>query len=300
VSHLLFVDANVLLDFYSIGGKDQLGMLKQLVEKRGSVITNSLLRGEFERNRNNILGRAYNEFDPTKKMSTAFPTFLVNSDDVGTVKRSKEELKRVTNTVREGLLNAARTPNEDPVLGLVDDLCGPSGDTHVEDGDEFELILKRAKDRFVLGHPPRKGSDTKVGDSFHWEWVLECASRQGASVAVVSRDGDYGTRISDKLVLNTFLSREFARKVGTDKSVEMFSMLSDCLDRIGITATVEAKEAEQKLVIRRADFPSHYSYDQGSFSAGFSNAFQVNPGATNTEFGAGSGITLVGKDFPKR
>ena len=88
------------------------------------------------------------------------------------------------------------------------------------------IIRHKALRRFLLGYPPRKNSDTSIGDAMNWEWVIHCAQKAKSSVIIVSRDSDYGVLDGGKVYLNDHLRQEFSERVSSQK--KLFYTL-DCL-----------------------------------------------------------------------
>ena len=85
----------------------------------------------------------------------------------------------------------------DPVYNVVQRLFAANTPYSLSRSKEKEQkkALRLAWRRFLLGYPPRKATDTSIGDAVNWEWIVNCTKQANANVVIVSRDSDYGVHL---------------------------------------------------------------------------------------------------------
>src|SRR5262249_10273500 len=117
------------------------------------------------------------------------------------------------------------------------------------------LIIRRAFRRFLHGCPPRKKSDTSIGDAINWEWIIECASVCQSEIHIVSRDSDYGITLDGKSYLNDHLRQEFKERVSKKRNIFLHTKLSEALKKFEVTVT-QAEEKEESDILTQPPFDS--------------------------------------------
>ena len=106
----------------------------------------------------------------------------------------------------------------------------------------------------MQGYPPRKKM-TSYGDSLNWEWMATCAVREKADLIIVSRDSDYGVMIENTGYINDHLKQEFRERVGDDKKLILYSLLTRALQReFGLQLTQKEVAAERKRYRAMTEF----------------------------------------------
>src|SRR5690606_15268876 len=95
-------------------------------------------------------------------------------------------------------------------------------------------IQKLALKRFGLGYPPRKKSDTSIGDAINWEWIIDCAKRTDKHIILVTRDSDYGTLRSNASYLNDWLQLEFRERINKRRKLILTDKLSHAFTLVEI------------------------------------------------------------------
>jgi len=119
-------------------------------------------------------------------------------------------------------------------------LCRPNDDRY--------RIRELAEKRWRLGYPPRKETDTSIGDAINWEWLVDCAKRRDGHVIIVSRDNDYGRTYEGQGYLNDWLQQEYkARVTGRSKAV-LTQKLGDALKLMNVSVPEQVVEAEGRLL----------------------------------------------------
>lgn len=214
----LFLDANILLDFYRFGDDDISEIRKVLALIAGKEITfhtNDHLRSEIARNREKIISESFAE---TKALN-----FRVKAPNYGKdleeYKGLKEKLKEANEllgkfiSALQGLISERKLPAD----SLISDLIAASNKVEIT-GE----ILEKAKVRLALSNPPgKKGS---LGDAVHWECLLSIPA--GYATDIVSRDGDFASELDPKR-MKDFLAEEWSAKFGSHAKVQLFRSLSE-------------------------------------------------------------------------
>ena len=113
-------------------------------------------------------------------------------------------------------------------------------------------IRRLAYRRFLHGCPPRKRSDTSIGDAFNWEWMVHCATEQKAGLVIVTRDTDYGATVGDKCYINDHLRQEFSDRVSRKRDLLLYPSLSDALKLFEVAVTPQEEQAEKELTSTRS------------------------------------------------
>lgn len=198
----LFLDSNILLNFYSTSSED-LEELRKIVglisNDEIKLHLNSHLRDEFYRNRDDKLEDFLSTFSKVQFPNIGVPAFMSDYDSLPEIRRRVSEAKKL----HSDMLNKARSEAQNQTTQadlLIKDLFRLAPVIAIE-----EATYLRAERRALLGNPPGKG--TGVGDRIHWEFLLKEAPVHSI-LHFVSRDGDF--LAPDKLKMNSFLSEEWA------------------------------------------------------------------------------------------
>ena len=151
----------------------------------------------------------------------------------------------------------------DPVYKVVQRLFAANTPYSLSRSKEKEQkkSLRLAWHRFLLGYPPRKATDTSIGDAVNWEWIVNCAKQANANVVIVSRDSDYGVHLKgDGVYINDWLAQEFRERVNRRLNVTLTDRLSEGLKQISIRVTKqEVKDEDEFLQRQRATLHSQFS-----------------------------------------
>lgn len=115
---------------------------------------------------------------------------------------------------------------------------------------DSETILKKAKNRYIKGNPPRK-NNFSYGDAIIWEILLQDATSE--ALTVISRDSDYTEMQKGKKALNSFLRTEWGKK--TQKNIDFFESLGEFVNVRDKKQTIkrEIVEEEKLPYVRAAD-----------------------------------------------
>ncbi|PWB72374.1 hypothetical protein C3F09_06755 [candidate division GN15 bacterium] len=253
---LLFVDTNILLDFYRAASEKQLSLLRRLHEVTDSLITTDQVLMEFCKNRQKVIG----DYIGTLRVPDSIPLPGVLSE-LRTMRTLNADLKRARQklgSLENRLLKMIEAPsNHDPVFQEVLRLFGTSTNLSLSRSNPARNRIRRlARKRFTLGYPPRKDSDTSMGDAINWEWMIHCATSNKRGLVIVSRDTDYGCIRKGETVINDWLRIEFRERVSKRRRITLTSSLSSALKQMSVQTTSKERQAESQLVAPPLTLPS--------------------------------------------
>lgn len=201
----LFLDANILLSFYSLSNSDikQLKELKKEV-KNGNItlFVSDQLISEIERNREAKIEEGLKAFKSNTFKCQA-PSYIkslkVFEQLQSHLKKANEVHANIVDTVNE--LIDKNTLDADKIIT---DL--------IEESKVFKIkkkLYKSALKRFHAGKPPGKKKVT-LGDELNWEFLLKQIPKN-EDLHLVSLDGDFSSP-RDKKRINTSLSKEWVER----------------------------------------------------------------------------------------
>lgn len=200
----LFIDTNVLLNFYHFSGEDleELKKLTALIDKGDIALwLPKQVCDEFERNRDAKIKDAM--AGTTQKFSMTAPAFFRNyqefNDLQATIKAAGKQHARLLAVVKADMEK----------YELAADLTIKTLFDKAKVIDRTSAIFGRALERFRVGNPPGKKKDT-IGDEINWESLLE-AVPSNADLHMVSVDGDYGSQLIGAAP-HRFLAGEYKAK----------------------------------------------------------------------------------------
>jgi len=171
---------------------------------------------EFKRNRQKVILEALGKTKGPDWGALNVPTFLQDSRPNKAITSAKKRVEAQVKRMRGRIERVLKNPSvHDPVYRVAQSLFQHQSDLNLDREKDARFNVRRlALKRFMLGYPPRKDSDTSIGDAVNWEWVLRCAIDTGKHVILVSRDSDYGHPFQNAPILNDWLRQEFAERVG--------------------------------------------------------------------------------------
>lgn len=235
----LFVDTNILLDFFHFTSEDleELRKLAVLVrEGEVKLYVPDQVIDEFKRNRESKIGDALKRCQG-QRLSLQFPQLCKEYPEYETLR----EFQRDYQQTHERLLEDIRQDVQNRELKAdhaIEDLLANATRITTDDG-----ILNRARIRVEKGNPPgKKGS---LGDAVNWEAVLS-AVPNGEDMTIVTDDSDYRSPL-DSETLDGFLRDEWENAHG---GVVSFYRNLSSLFRERFPDIKLAAELEKELLIR--------------------------------------------------
>ncbi len=251
---LIFVDTNILLDFYRVrSGGVGLELLDLIEAHKDLLITGSQVEMEYKKNRQRvILETLYAQKTPDWSGLTS-PAFLADAKPARVIAKSKKTITTQQSKLKKRIASILDKPNvSDPVFNCLSRVFkNPSSFNLTRDKKTRFTIRHLARKRFVLGYPPRKQNDTSIGDAINWEWMVHCAAASGKDIIIVSRDSDYGCSYDGKFHLNDWLRLEFKERISQKRRVVLTDRLAEAFKLVAVPVSAEAEEEEKKLVAER-------------------------------------------------
>ncbi len=242
---LLFVDTNILLNFYRARGEAGLTLLERLASVADSLIMTDQVEVEFINNRRNVI-------DGTLKGIAAptipVPAYLVASRVANSIEKHQEIIRTQIKNLKEKVNGILDNPaKNDPVLRIVKKMIAKESDLSMKFAPD--QIRKQIFDSAFLRHhrnfPPRKPKDHSIGDAINWEWIVHCAERTGRNTVIVAEDCDYG----ENNILLDCLTQEFAAR--TKCKAELVSKPSEGLQKLDVRVTAAELKDEQKMIEKK-------------------------------------------------
>jgi hypothetical protein len=265
---LLFVDTNILLDFYRIQQSDiSVKYLEQLESCKDRLIIGSQVEMEYKKNRQKVIVDSLKQFsipDWSKSSSPAIVSSLQASYIL--TRKSKEiteQYKKINAKIQKILTNPSQN---DPVFQSLQRLFRNSCPYNLNRESKKRFAVRQlARKRFCLGYPPRKSNDTSIGDSVNWEWIIQCAIESGKDIVIVTRDSDYGVIYNKQSYLNDWLTQEFKQRVSQRRKILLTYKLSEGLKIVHAAVTEAMEKAEQELIDSQIVVDNYSPRNMGEF-----------------------------------
>jgi len=249
--YLIFIDANILLDFYRIrSGGISLKYLQEIEKNKDKLILTSQVEMEYRKNRQGAILEAFSAINKIASDKPQVPTILFEAQPVAMIKKAQEQIGKQQKRIKARINKILENPSgNDVVFQTLQRVFKGKSDYYLDKANEKRYAIRKlALKRFGLGYPPRKRSDNSIGDAINWEWIISCAKSCEKNVIIVSRDGDYGVSHNDNVYLNDWLLTEFKDRISQQRKVILTDKLSKAFELVNIPVTVEMKEEEQKVI----------------------------------------------------
>jgi hypothetical protein len=262
---LLFVDTNVLLDFYRIRNSDiSLEYLKQLETCKDRLIISSQVEMEYKKNRQEAIIESLNSFGSPDWNKLSGPAIVADLQATKMIRKQKEEITKQQKKVNEKIQRILENPtNNDPVYQCLQRLFKNMSTYNLSREKSTRFTVRNlAKKRFILGYPPRKKNDTSIGDSVNWEWIVQCAIDSGKHIIIVTRDKDYGAIYKGNSFLNDWLRQEFSERVSRQRKIVLTEKLATALKLVHAAVTKEMEEEEDRIIAEVIDGSLESSVDK--------------------------------------
>lgn len=257
---LIFIDTNIFLDFYRIRKSDiSMKYLAKIKEYADLIITTNQVEMEFKKNRQAVILDSIKEIKAVN-FNISVPAILSQTVAVGMIKKIKKNITEIQSELNEKVEDMLKNPIlNDPVYSALQELFVSSKDTNLNyENEEISNIINLARDRFLLGCPPRKNDDNSIGDAINWEWIVKCGKSNNKDVIIVTRDSDYGRIYNNNYYLNDWLMEEFKKRTNESKKIILTDKLSTAFKLVDIPVTDEMiKEEENVIKASLRDYSSH-------------------------------------------
>ena len=249
---IIFVDTNVLLDFYRIKKSDvSTKYLEQLEACRDRLIVGSQVEMEYKKNRQRVIVEALSTFSGPDWSRLTPPALVAELQATKMLEKHRKHLTDQQEKLNSKITKILGNPSRcDPVYQTLQRLFKHDSPLNLSrERKERFAIRNLARKRFVLGYPPRKNNDTSIGDAINWEWIIHCSITTGKHVVIVTRDTDYGV-INQKgaCYLNDWLKQEFSERVSQKRQIILTDKLSTGLKLVSAAVTREMEQEEERLL----------------------------------------------------
>jgi hypothetical protein len=247
IKNLLFVDTNILLDFYRARNETGLQLLGRVAKLSDRLIVTYQLEMEFKKNRQAAILESIVGLGISLNISR--PGVFSDSKATKAISRNLKEAEKHAHSLKNRLIRALEHPTKhDPVYKICQRLFHKQDDLVLtRDNPIRRAIANRALRRFLHGAPPRKERDTSMGDAFNWEWMVHCAIEKGTGLVIVSRDSDYGITINGRSFVNDHLWHEFSKRVSHKRELILVPSLSKALKLFEINVSLKEERIEKDL-----------------------------------------------------
>lgn len=249
---VLFIDANIWLDFYRIRKDAQKSLLEHLESQSELIVSTNQIEMEYKKHRQLEMIGSIREMKPPGMMP--IPPLVAQHQSAEAYKTALKSVADKVSKLRKSMENAFKTPYRyDDVYKVAQRLFHNfDSPLNLNRNTECKNKIRRlAFRRFIMGYPPRKKNDTSIGDAINWEWIVHVCKEQNANAIIVSRDGDYGVSYNDKSYINDWLSAEFKERVNKMKSVTLYDSLSSALKDLKVRITKAEEEEERRMIWRQ-------------------------------------------------
>jgi hypothetical protein len=248
---LLFVDTNILLDFYRDRKSDvSMKFLEQIEACRDRLILGSQVEMEYKKNRQHVILESLGKFGAPDWGKLSAPALVSETQAAGMIDKHRKELVKQQKILTEKIQAILERPaTQDEVYKVLQRVFKHKSPYNLDREDKRRFAIRRlARKRFSLGYPPRKKNDTSYGDSINWEWLIQCSIDSGKDVVIVTRDTDFGVTYKNKSYLNDWLAQEFKQRVSQKRKLKLTASLSEGLKIVHAKVTKEMEAAERAML----------------------------------------------------
>ncbi len=251
---LIFIDTNILLDFYRIRKSDiSLKYLEEMEKHKDRLILTNQVEMEFRKNRQKVILETIAEVKKITTGSLNVPTILSDAKPVEMIKNAQKTITSQQKKITERIDKLLSSPiTQDRVFQTLQRIFKTESQFNLSrENDQRYRIRRLALRRFYLGYPPRKKEDTSIGDAINWEWIIDCAARTGKDIIVVTRDSDFGASYDNTFFLNDWLQIEFKERISQKRKIILTDKLNQAFKLLQIPISEDMVEAENTVVSLR-------------------------------------------------
>ena len=248
---LIFVDTNILLDFYRVRtGGGGLELLTLIEQHKDILITGSQIEMEYKKNRQRVVLESLTAQKTPDWSGLTSPAFLATAKPAQMIARSKKTIATQQGKLRLRIASILNNPAaSDPVYKVLQRIFKNQSAYNLARDKSLRFKIRNlAKKRFILGYPPRKKEDNSIGDAVNWEWIIHCASESGKNIILVTRDTDYGVNYNGQFFLNDWLAKEFKGRISRKRDIILTDRLAVAFKLVAIQVSQEAEQEENELI----------------------------------------------------
>lgn len=248
---LIFIDTNILLDFYRYPqGSAVPGVLKLIDDNHDLLVTGNQVEMEFKKNRQKVILSSIAQMKGPKWDAFKIPVILSEGQAASIIDKNRQEITKQSKKLKKRIESVLKNPTQhDSVYQTVQRLFRNQSNLNLTREDKIRFTIRKlARKRFILGYPPRKDSDTSIGDAINWEWLVYCANIENKNMIIVSRDSDYGHVYEGEAFINDWLEQEFKARVSRKKKVILTNKLMRAFELASVAVNQSDISAEDELM----------------------------------------------------
>jgi PIN domain-containing protein len=253
---LIFIDTNILLDFYRYPqGSAVLSILAHIDGNHDKIITGNQVEMEFKKNRQKVILESIGSLKGPKWETFKIPVIMSEAQPAQIITRSRVQIEKQSQKLQKRIETVLRDPAQhDVVYQTSQRLFRNSSSLNLTRDNRTRFSIRRlAWKRFILGYPPRKADDTSIGDSINWEWVIYCAKKENKNAVIVSRDSDYGSKHGNEPIINDWLLQEFRDRVSRKKKIILTNRLTQGFELAKVSVKPKEAADENRLITELSD-----------------------------------------------
>jgi predicted nucleic acid-binding protein len=247
----IFIDTNILLDFYRIRRTDiSMKYLEEIEKHKDLIICTSQVEMEYKKNRQSAILESISEVKKINNVNLTVPAIVSDAKAVEMIKKSKKEIDSQQRKLKERIEKILKNPGvHDPVYKSLQKVFKHKSPINLNRENKQRFTVRRlAMKRFMLGYPPRKSGDNSIGDAVNWEWIVKCAEDSKKHIIIVTRDTDFGAIHENESYLNDWLKQEFRQRISQQRKVVLTDKLSKAFKLVEIPVTKEMEEEEENVI----------------------------------------------------
>ena len=156
---LLFVDTNILLDFYRDRKSDiSMKFLEQIEACKDRLILGSQVEMEYKKNRQHVILESLGKFGAPDWGKLSAPALVSETQAAGMIDKHRKELVKQQKIVTEKIQNILEKPGtQDEVYKVLQRVFKHNSRYNLDREDKRRFAIRRlARKRFFLGYPPEK------------------------------------------------------------------------------------------------------------------------------------------------
>lgn len=248
---LLFIDTNILLDFYRDRKSDiSMKFLEQIEACKDRLILGSQVEMEYKKNRQHVILESLGKFGTPDWGKLTAPALVSETQAAGMIAKHQKEMEKQQKLLTTKIQNILEKPGtQDEVYKVLQRVFKHNSPYNLDREDKRRFAIRRlARKRFFLGYPPRKKNDTSYGDAINWEWIIQCSIDSGKDIVIVTRDSDFGLIYKKQAYLNDWLHQEFKQRVSRKRKIKLTASLSEGLKIVHAKITKEMEEEESRVI----------------------------------------------------
>jgi predicted nucleic acid-binding protein len=244
----VFVDTNVLLDFFrmSSGDLEEIRKIARLsANKKITLLINDFVKDEFARNREGVIAQSISQFNKSK-LELHRPNIIRGHPESLELEQIQKRFKELVKILSDRAASEANDINTKADL-VIGELFN-SAIIHKVDDNTIDKAMRRV----ALGRPP--GKEGSHGDAIHWEWLIHHVSK-GDNLHLITRDGDFESPVSEGF-LAKYLTNEWIS--AKESTCTLYRSLTDFL-KVHFPEVKLADEIDKYIAIERLETSPNFA-----------------------------------------